>query len=171
MRSNLLIFTLTQILLILLFSVISIALHYVPDLEKFLHSYTIFRIVPVILMIVIYMIAGKFMSVRSYSDMLNLLFIPLALWCAFMVIAYFGGGSDVFLRGPFRSMWRFPLDVTMLPQVISMGLLRLPYEPKIHLAFAVIPQALSGIVAWYGMRRYRKLAALRRRRAERKERR
>lgn len=171
MRSNLLILTLAQLLLILVFSVIGIALHYVPVLENFLYSYMIFRILPIILIVAVYIGAGKLMTVKSYAEMLNLLLIPLVFWGVFMTVAFFGAGSEAFLRGPFRSMWRFPMDVTMLPQVISMGLLRLPYEPKIHLAFALIPQALSGIVAWYGMRRYRKLATLRRRRAEREERR
>lgn len=171
MRSNLLILTLAQLLLILVFSVIGIALHYVPVLENFLYSYMIFRILPIILIVAVYIGAGKLMTVKSYAEMLNLLLIPLVFWGVFMTVAFFGGGSEAFLRGPFRSMWRFPMDVTMLPQVISIGLLRLPYEPKIHLVFAFIPQALSGIVAWYSMRRYRKLATLRRRRAEREERR
>ena len=170
MRTNGRIFAATQAVMILLCSVIAIALHHAPLLEGFLYRHIIFRIAAVLAVGAVYVGAGKLMRLRSFVDVLSLLFVPAVFWGVLMVAAYFGGGSDAFLRGPFRSMWRFPLDIAMLPQVVVMGLLRLRYTPQIHMAFAFVAQIAMILAAWKRMLHYRRRVAKRNRRRAAKRR-
>ncbi|MDD7362695.1 MAG: hypothetical protein SPI65_04945 [Peptoniphilus sp.] len=169
MRNNLIILTLAQLLLILLFSVFFIFLHWMPRAEAFIYRYMLFRILPIVGAVIVYVIAGKLMTMKGFIDTLVFWIVPAAFWGLLLAVAYFGGGADAFMRGPFRSLWRFPLDVFMLPQVAAMGLLKLKYDPSVQMIFAMIPQTITAVIAWIGLRRYRKMKAYRERRRERRE--
>ncbi|MDY3117922.1 MAG: hypothetical protein SOW18_00095 [Peptoniphilus sp.] len=155
MRNNLLIFVIVQLFLALITSVLLIYLHLAPALEGVIYGHFSMRLIPVILVICVYLFAGKFMNVKGVTDGLLLLFLPALIWGVFLVIGYFGGGSEGFLRGAFRSLWRFPVDIAMLPQMAAASLLRLKQTPAVYAALAIIPQGLALLAAATGPLKYR----------------
>lgn len=156
MRNNLLIFTLGQFLLILIFSVFLIYLHLSSAVEGVVYDHFALRLIPVIFTSAAYLFMGKFMNVKGFTDGLLTLLLPALIWGVFLAIAYYGGGNEGFVRGAFRSLWRFPADVTMLPQMAALSLLRLEHNPAVYAGCAVIPQALATLVAALGPAKYRR---------------
>ena len=156
MRNNLLIFALGQFLLILIFSVFLIYLHLSPAVEGVVYDHFVLRLIPVIFTIAAYLFMGKFMNVKGFTDGLLTLLLPALIWGVFLAIAYFGGGNEGFVRGAFRSLWRFPADVTMLPQMAVLSLLRLEHSTAVYAGCAIIPQALATLAAALGPAKYRR---------------
>lgn len=156
MRNNLLIFTLGQFLLILIFSVFLIYLHLSSAVEEVVYDHFALRLIPVIFTIAAYLFMGKFMNVKGFTDGLLTLLLPALIWGVFLAIAYYGGGNEGFVRGAFRSLWRFPADVTMLPQMAALSLLRLEHSPAVYAGCAIIPQALATLAAALGPVKYRR---------------
>lgn len=156
MRNNLLIFTLGQFLLILIFSVFLIYLHLSSAVEEVVYDHFALRLIPVIFTIAAYLFMGRFMNVKGFTDGLLTLLLPALIWGVFLAIAYYGGGNEGFVRGAFRSLWRFPADVTMLPQMAALSLLRLEHSPAVYAGCAIIPQALATLVAALGPAKYRR---------------
>lgn len=163
MRNNLIVFGIVQLSLILLISVFFIALHRMPGVEHFFYAHRFFRVLFVALIFLAYLGAGKLMTVHGVLETFVFWLVPAMIWSVFLAIAYLGGGSEAFMRGPFRSLWRFPVDALMLPQVATMGLLQLRYDPEIQIIFAFVPQTMAAIVAWIGVGRYHKRKTRRRR--------
>ena len=155
MRNNLLIFALGQFFLILIFSVFLIYLHLSSAVEEVVYDHFALRLIPVIFAAAIYLFLGKFMNVRGFTDSLLTLLLPALIWGIFLAIAHFGGGNESFVRGAFRSLWRFPADVTMLPQMAALSLLRLNQSPAVYAGCAIIPQVLSILAAAKGPAKYR----------------
>lgn len=156
MRNNLLIFTLGQFLLILIFSVFLIYLHLSSAVEGVVYDHFVLRLIPVIFTIAAYLFMGKFMNVKGFTDGLLTLLLPALIWGVFLAIAYFGGGNEGFVRGAFRSLWRFPADVTMLPQMAAVSLMRLKQTPAVYAVCALLPQALATLTAALGPAKYRR---------------
>lgn len=156
MRNNLIIFALGQFLLILIFSVFLIYLHLSPAVEGVVYDHFALRLIPVIFTIAAYLFMGKFMNVKGFTDGLLTLLLPALIWGVFLSIAYFGGGNEGFVRGAFRSLWRFPADVTMLPQTAAVSLMRLKQTPAVYAVCALLPQALATLAAALGPAKYRR---------------
>lgn len=163
MRNNLLIFTMAQLFLILIYSVFLIYLHLSPTLEGAIYGHTLFRLIPVVLTVLVYLFVGRFMNVKGLTDGILILVLPALIWGICLAVAYFGGGAEGFVRGAFRSLWRFPADVTMLPQMAAVSLLRLKPMTAIYAAAALIPQCLALLSAARGPVTYRRRRSLRRR--------
>lgn len=163
MRNNLLIFSLAQLFLILIYAVVLIYLHLSPTLEGVIYGHFFLRLIPVVLTLVVYLIVGRFMNVKAFTDGILVLVLPAVIWGICLTMAYFGGGAEGFGRGAFRSLWRFPADVTMLPQMAAVSLLRLKQTTAVYAASAVIPQCLALVSAARGPATYRRRRSNRRR--------
>lgn len=163
MRNNLLIFSLAQLFLILIYAVVLIYLHLSPTLESAVYSHYFLRLIPAVLTALVYLIVGRFMNVKGLTDGILILVLPAVIWGICLAMAYFGGGAEGFVRGAFRSLWRFPADITMLPQMAVVSLLRLKQTTVVYAASAVIPQCLALLVAARGPVTYRRRRDFRRR--------
>ena len=163
MRNNLLIFSLAQLLLILIYAVVLIYLHLSPTLEGAVYGHFFLRLIPAALTLAVYLIVGRPMNVRTLTDGILVLVIPALVWGICLAMAYFGGGAEGFVRGAFRSLWRFPADITMLPQMAAVSLLRLKQTTAVYGASAIIPQCLALLTAARGPVTYRRRRSIRRR--------
>ena len=80
MRNNLLIFTMAQLFLILIYSVFLIYLHLSPTLEGAIYGHTLFRLIPVVLTVLVYLFVGRFMNVKGLTDGILILVLPALIW-------------------------------------------------------------------------------------------
>ena len=156
MRNNLLIFSLAQLFLILIYAVVLIYLHLSPTLESAVYGHFFLRLIPAVLTALVYLIVGRFMNVKGLTDGMLVLVLPAVIWGICLAMAYFGGGAEGFVRGAFRSLWRFPADVTMLPQMAAVSLMRLKQTPAVYAVCALLPQALATLTAALGPAKYRR---------------
>ncbi|MDQ0508990.1 hypothetical protein QO008_001463 [Peptoniphilus ivorii] len=156
MRNNAVLFIVVHALNILMVSAFLILLHFAPPLERLFYGSMVFRLPIALLLFAPYVAAGKFFSKSPVTDTIALWIVPAILWALLLGIAYFGGGGETFLRGPFRSLWRLPADTLMLPQIAAIRLLRLVPKPAVYAAFCVLPQTAALFVAAVDDLRYQR---------------
>ncbi|MBP2025984.1 hypothetical protein [Peptoniphilus stercorisuis] len=157
-----------HILVIVFMFFLSLLLNISEVVRNFVYTSFIFKIILTILPAFIYYNLAKIMSKKSSKkfDFLNGIFIVI-IGLILGIIAFTGLGLGIFSKEVFSSMWRFPLDIFLFPQMYILEIYNIRHNIITFIIILFIPSIIYG----FSIRSSRRKIAKRKRINRMKERR
>ena len=149
-----------HILVIVFMFFLSLLLNISEVVRNFVYTNFIFKIILTILPAFIYYNLAKIMSKKASkkSDFLNGLFIVI-IGLLLGIIAFMRLGLNVFNTEVFPSMWRFPLDIFLFPEMYILEM----YHIKHNIITFIISLFIPSIIYGFSIRSSRRKIAKRKR--------
>lgn len=140
-------------------------------IRELVYSHLFFKLIVSFLIIMFYYNLGKGMSKRRNRkfDYLTGIFIFL-IAVFFGLIAFAGHGSEIFKIPVASSMWRFPLDIFLLPEMYILAIFKIKHNILTFLISAILPGIIFGISIRHSRRRLAKQKRIRRQMENRRKR-
>lgn len=135
-----------HIFVIIIVSLIAIVINLNESVINIVYGNIIFRVILALIPIVLYYNLGKGMSKRTTKklDFLtgNLI---IATSIILFIIAFVGLGADLFETSVAGSMWKFPLDLFLLPELYIFQMFNISYNIFTIFIAAIFPGIIYGI--------------------------
>lgn len=157
-----------HIIVIVFVFFLSLLINISEVIRNFVYTNLIFKIIFTILPVFIYYNLSKAMSKKSSRklDFFSGIFIVI-IGLVLGLIAFTGLGLDIFDKKVFSSMWRFPLDIFLFPQMYILEI----YHIKHNLITFIISIFVPNIIYGFSIRSSRRKIAKRKRLIRMKQRR
>lgn len=124
-RNNLLMVVL-QVFLSLFWMGFMLLVDWSKGLEEFFYGNWITRLVLIGLVMLVYYLLGKLLKKNlSFVEVLFSGILSFSIACVFFFLAFIGEGQSLLDGSVASSLWRFPMDFYLLPQMYTVHLLGL----------------------------------------------
>lgn len=135
------------------------------SLESFFYGNLPVRIAIVALVVLVFFLMGKLLKKNiSFSEVLFSGILSVGIGSLFFLIAYLGEGKHLLDGAVGTSLWRFPLDFYLLPQMFVIHLMGISKTWLSYLIAIVLGSGTSVISLFFSYLRYKKFKQNRKRR-------